>query len=61
MTDILNRILARKVEEIAERSAREPLANLVARSADMAPTRGFAAALEAKTAAGQPGVIAEVK
>ena len=61
MTDILNRILARKVAEIAERRAREPLANLVARSADMAPTRGFAAALETKLAAGQPGVIAEVK
>lgn len=61
MTDILTRILARKAEEIAERSARDPLANLVARCADMAPTRGFAAALEAKIVAGLPGVIAEVK
>ncbi|MEO7063871.1 MAG: indole-3-glycerol phosphate synthase TrpC [Dokdonella sp.] len=61
MSDILNRILARKVAEIAERSARESLANLVARSAGMAPTRGFAAALEAKITAVQPGVIAEVK
>jgi indole-3-glycerol phosphate synthase len=61
MTNILARILARKTEEITERSAREPLASLVARCADSAPTRGFAAALKAKIAAGQPGVIAEVK
>lgn len=61
MTDILNRILARKVEEIAERSARLPLAELSARVADLPPTRGFAAALEACIVAGRPGVIAEVK
>lgn len=61
MSDILQRILARKVDEIAERRAREPLTDLVARCADMAPTRGFAAALDAKIAAGQPGVIAEIK
>jgi indole-3-glycerol phosphate synthase len=61
MTDILNRILARKVEEIAARSAALPLAELSARVADLPPTRGFAAALEAKIAAGAAGVIAEVK
>jgi indole-3-glycerol phosphate synthase len=61
MSDILQRILARKIEEVAERRAREPLADLVARCAGMPPTRGFAAALEAKIAAGQPGVIAEIK
>ncbi|NCT67687.1 MAG: indole-3-glycerol phosphate synthase TrpC [Rhodanobacteraceae bacterium] len=61
MTDILNRILARKVEEIAARSAALPLAELSARVADLPPTRGFAAALEAKIAAGSAGVIAEVK
>ena len=61
MTDILNRILARKVEEIAARSAALPLAELSARVADLPPTRGFAAALEAKIEAGAPGVIAEVK
>jgi indole-3-glycerol phosphate synthase len=61
MTDILNRILARKTEELAERSARLPLAELAARAADMPDTRGFAAAIEAKMEAGLPAVIAEVK
>ncbi len=61
MTDILQRILARKVDEIAERSLRVPLADLVARCADMAQTRGFAVALEAKIDGGQPAVIAEIK
>ena len=61
MSDILQRILARKVEEIAERSARMPLAELSARAADSAPTRGFVAALEAKIHAGEPAVIAEIK
>lgn len=61
MTDILQRILARKSEEVAERSARVPLAELMARAADAPPTRGFAAAIEAKIEAGLPAVIAEVK
>ena len=61
MTDILQRILARKTEELAERSARMPLAELNARAADMGPTRGFAAAIEAKIDAGLAAVIAEVK
>ena len=61
MSDILDRILARKVEEIAERSARTPLAELVARCSDLADTRGFAAAIESRIDAGQPAVIAEVK
>lgn len=61
MSDILERILARKVEEIAARSATLPLAELAARVADLPPTRGFVAALEAKAADGLPGVIAEVK
>ncbi len=61
MTDILNRILARKQEEIAERSAQLSVAELAARIADLPPTRGFAAAMEAKIDAGLPAVIAEVK
>ena len=59
--DILQRILERKVEEITERSARVPLAELAAQVADLPPTRGFTAALEAKIEAGLPAVIAEVK
>jgi indole-3-glycerol phosphate synthase len=61
MTDILQRILARKVEELAERSAKLPLDELMARVVDMPETRGFAAAIETKIAAGLPAVIAEVK
>ena len=61
MSDILNRILARKVEEITERSTRMPLVELSAQVADMPPTRGFAAAIEAKIDAGLAAVIAEVK
>ena len=61
MTDILNRILARKAEEVAERRARLPEAELITRIADLPGTRGFAAAIEAKIDAGLPAVIAEVK
>lgn len=61
MTDILQRILARKAEELAERSAKLPLKELSARVADMPDTRGFAAAIEARIAAGDVAVIAEVK
>lgn len=61
MTDILDRILARKVEEIAARHVAVPLDDLVARAGDLPDTRGFAAAMEAKIAGGLPAVIAEVK
>lgn len=61
MSDILQTILARKAVEVAERSAGLPLAELIARQADAPAPRGFAAALQAKVAAGLPAVIAEVK
>ncbi|QAU23542.1 indole-3-glycerol phosphate synthase TrpC [Dyella sp. M7H15-1] len=61
MTDILQRILARKAEELVERSTKLPLKELSARVADMPDTRGFAAAIEVKIAEGLPAVIAEVK
>ena len=61
MSDILQKILVRKREEIAERSAHLSLREVAARAADTAPTRGFVAALAAKLAAGLPAVIAEVK
>jgi len=61
MSDVLKKILARKAEEIRERSSRVPLRELSARVDDAPPVRGFVAALEAKIAAGQAGVIAEVK
>ncbi len=59
--DVLQRILDRKAEEVAERSARLPLDALRARLADAPPVRGFVAAIEAKRNAGLPAVIAEVK
>ena len=61
MSTILDTILARKQEEVAERRARVPLDELKARIADAPPLRGFADAIEAKIAAGQAAVIAEVK
>lgn len=61
MHDVLQRILARKREEVAERQGRVPLAELRARAADAAPTRGFADAIAEKIASGQAAVIAEIK
>ncbi|MGN6193239.1 MAG: indole-3-glycerol phosphate synthase TrpC [Rhodanobacteraceae bacterium] len=61
MSDILKTILARKREEVAERKARVPLAELRARIADAPPVRGFAAALRARVQARQAAVIAEIK
>ena len=61
MSDILATILARKAEEVSERSARLSLRELSARVADAPETRGFAEALHRKIAAGDAAVIAEVK
>jgi indole-3-glycerol phosphate synthase len=61
VNDILQRILARKREEIADRKSRVPLAELRARITDMPPTRGFAAALRRRVDAAHAAVIAEVK
>ncbi len=59
--DILKKIVRRKVEEVAARAKRLPLREVVAALKDAGPTRGFADALDAKIAAGQPAVIAEIK
>jgi len=59
--DILIKILKRKAEEIAERSARVGIREL-SQQAEAAPApRGFVEAIEAKIAAGLPAVIAEIK
>ena len=58
---VLQRILRRKDEEVAERSARVPLRELERLAASMPPARGFAAAIQARMAMGDPAVIAEVK
>ncbi|HFD80959.1 MAG TPA: indole-3-glycerol phosphate synthase TrpC [Gammaproteobacteria bacterium] len=59
--DILKRILQRKREEIAERSARRPLEELQREAAAAPPVRGFARALQQRVAAGEAAVIAEIK
>ncbi len=61
MSDILKTILARKAEEIRERSDCVSLRELSARATDAPPVRGFVAALDAKIASGHAAVIAEVK
>jgi len=59
--DILKKILARKREEIAEREAATPLAELGRLAEQADPPRGFVRAMEAKIAQGRPAVIAEIK
>jgi len=58
---ILKKILARKHEEIAERSAQVSIPQLLEKAKTASAPRGFAAAIAAKIAAGQSGVIAEIK
>ena len=58
---ILDRIVARKREEVAARSAVTSLAAVAEAARNAAPVRGFAAALRARVAAGEPAVIAEIK
>jgi len=62
---VLKRIVARKLEEIAERQVHTPIAKLQQQitanvTGPMAP-RGFAKAMQAKLDAGLPAVIAEAK
>ena len=59
--DILKKIIARKHEEIADRSSRVPVERLIETAASADPARGFAAAIAAKIDAGAAGVIAEIK
>jgi indole-3-glycerol phosphate synthase len=58
---VLEKILARKVEEVAERSARVSLAELERLAASADAPRGFAKALIEQAARKQPAVIAEIK
>ncbi|MGV6825788.1 MAG: indole-3-glycerol phosphate synthase TrpC [bacterium] len=59
--DILKKIMARKREEIAERMARAPVAEVQAMMNEAGKTRGFVNAIQQKIAAGKSGVIAEIK
>lgn len=58
---VLEKILARKVQEVAERSAHVSLAELEGLAAQADPVRGFAKALLAQAKLKQPAVIAEIK
>src|ERR1700744_2501627 len=58
---ILDKIFAYKKEEVAAAKARVEPAEVGARAHRRDPVRGFRAALEAKKASGEFGLIAEVK
>ncbi len=61
MTDILSQIAAYKADEVAERRAAVPLAELEARVAAASPPRGFRDALELAFFPGRLALIAEIK
>ena len=58
---ILEKIIARKHEEVAERRGRLTLAELETLAASADPVRGFASKLQAQVSKKQPAVIAEIK
>ena len=59
--DVLERILARKVEEVAERTGVRSLAAVIEAAIAAPPVRGFRSALAARITRGDAAVIAEVK
>ncbi|WP_395055459.1 indole-3-glycerol phosphate synthase TrpC [Polaromonas sp.] len=61
MSDILNKIVAVKRQEVAVAMKRKPLDAMRFDAESRVLTRDFAGALRAKIAAGKPAVIAEVK
>ncbi|MDO8440938.1 MAG: indole-3-glycerol phosphate synthase TrpC [Polaromonas sp.] len=61
MSDILNKIVAVKREEVAAAIKRKPLEAMRFDAESRVLTRDFAGALRAKIAAGKPAVIAEIK
>jgi indole-3-glycerol phosphate synthase len=61
VSDILDRILAKKAEEVAAAQAARPREAIDADARAAAPARDFARALERAIAAGRSAVIAEIK
>ncbi len=61
MNTILDKIVAYKRAEVAAAKAAVPPAEIAAQAKDAAPVRPFRAALEEKKAAGEYGLIAEIK
>jgi indole-3-glycerol phosphate synthase len=60
-SDILKKILQRKREEIAERSAKLALDDLIKYAEQASPVRDFVAAIENRLAENRATVIAEIK
>ncbi|MES2783933.1 MAG: indole-3-glycerol phosphate synthase TrpC [Pseudomonadota bacterium] len=61
MSDILNKIVAVKRDEVAAAKGKVPFAQMRADAESRVLTRDFEGALRRKIAAGQPAVIAEIK
>ncbi len=61
MSDILDKITKYKREEIAAAKERTPLQVMAEYARSFGRTRGFADAMAARIAAGQPALIAEIK
>lgn len=61
MSDILNKILATKREEVDVAQSVAPLAEMMSRAKEQLPARDFSGVIRAKIAAGQAAVIAEIK
>lgn len=59
--DILRKIIARKHEEIQQRTKKTSLSQLVEQQANASPVRGFIQSLESKINTGKAAVIAEIK
>jgi indole-3-glycerol phosphate synthase len=60
-SDVLNKIMKHKAEEVAYAKRQVSFADVVAMSADQDLTRGFVSAVRDKVESGLSGVIAEVK
>ena len=61
MSDILNKILATKHQEVATAQSNVSLAEIIARAKNQPPPRDFVGAIRAKLNAGKAAVIAEIK
>ncbi|MCL2075810.1 MAG: indole-3-glycerol phosphate synthase TrpC [Betaproteobacteria bacterium] len=61
MTDILQKILTTKAEEVAAAKSRLPLAEIAARAKDMPPSRDFTGAIGSRVVRREAAVIAEIK
>ncbi|MBA4743119.1 MAG: indole-3-glycerol phosphate synthase TrpC [Azoarcus sp.] len=61
MSDILERILAVKRDEVADGQRRMPIERMHRRAEEAAPPRSFVGSMRAKIDAGEAAVIAEIK